>query len=554
MVQLKKTVFAMKFAANSSIDAIYDFMNVVVYERLAALCTRLLDNGNVAAAHLELSSAWVVKVGEGNLLAKIQVAARDLTPILEAASPEGLLNLRRVAYPDGELYPSPIVGQLEGASGVVFQVKGLPRGLKREAIPAFLALAYERPEDDFADIQCAKTTEEVRVQLQPGAAGIPDTQGYVIENPYFPVPRGALRAKLIRYPQRLLMPTMAPPRPMQRQFTQAAAPIPAPLPEAADLEVLALEQAAAARAARQNQSPPADSTAGRHPGAQPGGSNAWHNGAPRTRGSAGDEGYMGSRDRAGGEAAGAGGPGTSAGSAGRNAGAAGTSPGGTGAPTGGAGTSARGLGTRGAGAAQGGPGATAEGMGSRAAGTGAGGRDGNAGGAPANTRGMGLGGEGVVGRSGGLGPNARANNDAAIPRAATGGPAQGSAPPGGGPEAAETGNAGQPDIPAQGPQAGPEAGLAAPKGQQETTEADSLRRPRPAERSGESPMTQRPRHGLRPAQAASTDSWDEFERAAAIGPPPTGIRINPGPFAVLTRDDPGDADGAGDADRMQLGV
>ena len=174
LVQLKKTVFVMKFTANSSIDAVYDFMNVVVYERLAALCKLLLDNGHVEAAHLELSSAWVIKVGEGNLLAKIQVAARDLTPILEAASPEGLLNLRRVAYPDGELYPSPIVGQLEGASGIVFQVKGLPRGLKREAIPAFLALAYERPEDDFADIQCAKSTEEVRVQLQPGAAGMPD--------------------------------------------------------------------------------------------------------------------------------------------------------------------------------------------------------------------------------------------------------------------------------------------------------------------------------------------------------------------------------------------
>ena len=63
LVQLQKTVFVMKFAANSNIDAVYDFMNVVVYERLAALCNLLLDNGNVAAAHLELSSAWVVAWG-----------------------------------------------------------------------------------------------------------------------------------------------------------------------------------------------------------------------------------------------------------------------------------------------------------------------------------------------------------------------------------------------------------------------------------------------------------------------------------------------------------
>ena len=100
----------------------------------------------------------------------------------------------------------------------------------------------------------------------------------------------------------------------------------------------------------------------------------------------------------------------------------------------------------------------------------------------------------MVGRSGGLGPNAQANNDAAIPRAATGGPAQGSAPPGGGPGAAETGNAPrdvgeatgsrapppadrEPDLPAQGPQSGPEAGLEALNDRQPTTEADSLRRP-----------------------------------------------------------------------------
>ena len=522
----------MKFSATSNLDAVYDFMNGTIYERFAAVCKSLLDSGNVQEAHLEFSNAWVVRANEGHLLARIQVAARDITPVLTAASPEGLLNLSRVAYPDGELYPASIVGQLEGAAGVVYQIKGLPRGLRPEAIPAFLSLAYERPADDFEDLQYAKSTEEVRIRMPPGATGVPESQGYVVENPYFEVPRGALKAKLLRYPQRLVMPTMTPPRPMQRHSAQAAGPIPAPLPAAVELETFALAQAEALRTSRQQQQQ------------QQGEQSAA--GGPRRWETPGNTGAEGNRERAGGEAPGSGGAG--------NAGGADTTAGAgpsTGPRTGGAGLGATGI--RGAGAARGGPGSSAGGLGSRGVGTGAIGRGGSVGGATTHTRDAGLGEAGVGSRSVGGGITARANTGAAPHRTATGDPAPGRAPPRGEPGAAKTGNDGQPDPPAQGPQTGPEAGIGAPTSRQDTTDTESLRRPRPADPTGESPLTQRPRHGGRRTPAAPNDSWDEFDRAAAMELPQAGIRLTPGPYDVLAQDDPGDADGAGDAAGMQLG-